>query len=517
MARRQVPRSRRVVIDGRSLKLEDVLFVAGGRARLALSPRARVAMRRSRHLVEAVLAGNRPVYGVNTGFGALARVVIPPRERAELQLNLLRSHAAGVGEALPPVVVRAAMLLRANSLAAGHSGVRPVVVERLIALLNRGVTPVVPAQGSVGASGDLAPLAHLALVLVGEGEAWVVGERLDGATALARSRIAPLRLQAKEGLALVNGTQIMTAIGILGLAEARAVLGAAEVAAAMSIEALLGSHAPFDLRLARARPHPGHERVARRMRRLLRPSAINRSHQDCGVVQDSYSLRCVPQVLGASWDALEHVARVLAVEINAVTDNPLCFPESGAVISGGNFHGQPVALALDYLAIALAEAGSISERRTFKMLDAARSGLPPFLTKRAGTQSGLMVTQYTAAALVSENKVLCHPASVDSIPTCADIEDHVSMGPIAARKARAVVRNVARVIAIELLAAAQALEFRRPLTAGPGVEAAHAWVRSRVATVKSDRALSRDIEILARDVLGGAFAPPFPRQRSAQR
>jgi histidine ammonia-lyase len=417
--------------------------------------------------------------------------------------------------------VRAAILLRANSLAAGLSGVRPLVVERLLALLNRGVTPIVPAQGSVGASGDLAPLAHLALVLIGEGEAWMDGERLPGAVALRRARLAPLRLGAKEGLALVNGTQIMTAIGLLALAGAQAVLAAAEVAAAMSVEALLGSHAPFDLRIARARPHPGHARVARRLIRLLHPSAINRSHRDCGVVQDSYSLRCIPQVLGASWDVLEHVAGVLAIETNAVTDNPLCFTGSAvrgeAIVSGGNFHGQPVALALDYLALAVAEAGSISERRTFKLLDGARSGLPPFLTRRPGTQSGLMVAQYTAAALVSENKVLCHPASVDSIPTCADTEDHVSMGPIAARKAAAVVGNVARVIAIELITAAEAIEFRRPLTSGPGVEAAIALVRSHVASAAGrDRSLAAGIETVARLVLAGAFADQ-PGARAAAR
>jgi histidine ammonia-lyase len=333
---------------------------------------------------------------------------------------------------------------------------------------------------------------------------------MKGAAALRAARLRPLRLAAKEGLALVNGTQIMTAIGLLAAADAWAVLGAAEVAAAMSVEALMGSHAPFDLRLAAARPHPGHLRVARRMRRLLRPSAINRSHRDCGRVQDAYSLRCVPQVLGASWDALEHAARVLSIEMNSVTDNPLCFPGTGggddAIVSGGNFHGQPVALALDYLAIAVAEAGSISERRTFKLLDSSRSGLPPFLTRHAGTHSGLMVTQYTAAALVSENKILCHPASVDSIPTCADTEDHVSMGPIAARKAAAVVANVARVIAIELITGAQALEFHRPLTAGPGVEAAHAQVRAVVRRLDRDRELAPAIEAVATQVLQGVYA-----------
>jgi histidine ammonia-lyase len=360
----------------------------------------------------------------------------------------------------------------------------------------------------VGASGDLAPLAHLALVLVGEGEAWVGGRRMPGAAALAAAGLRPLRLEAKEGLALVNGTQIMTAIGLLATADAAHVMGAAEVAAAMSTEALLGSHVPFDLRLAAARPHPGHLRVARRLRKLLRPSAINRSHEDCGRVQDAYSLRCVPQVLGASWDALEHVGRVLAIEMNSVTDNPLCFPagRGGAILSGGNFHGQPVALALDYLAMAVAEAGSISERRTFKLLDASRSDLPPFLSRHPGTHSGLMVTQYTAAALVSENKILCHPASVDSIPTCADTEDHVSMGPIAARKAAAVVVNVARVVAIELIVAAEALEYRRPLTSGPGVEAAHALVRAEVPRLDGDRELAPAIAAVVAQVLAGKYA-----------
>ena len=498
-----------MVLDGQSLTLADLVRVARGGAPAALGPRARRAIARSRALVERALRSDTPTYGINTGFGAMARVAIPPAERRALQLNLLRSHAAGVGEPLPADVVRAVILLRANSLAAGLSGVRVETVAGLLALLRRNVVPVVPAQGSVGASGDLAPLAHLALVLVGEGQAWVGGRRMRGDAALRAARLRPLRLQAKEGLALVNGTQIMTAIGLLALADAIAVLGAAEVAAAMSIEALMGSHAPFDLRLAAARPHPGHLRVARRMRRLLRPSAINRSHKDCDRVQDAYSLRCVPQVLGASWDALAHAGQVLAIEMNSVTDNPLCFPgtrRSEGIVSGGNFHGQPVALALDYLAIAMAEAGSISERRTFKLLDTSRSGLPPFLTRHAGTHSGLMVTQYTAAALVSENKILCHPASVDSIPTCADTEDHVSMGPIAARKAAAVVANVARVVAIELIAGAEALEFHRPLTAGPGVEAAHAQVRSVVRRLDRDRELAPAIEAVAAQVLEGVYA-----------
>ncbi len=495
-----------VQLDGRSLTLEDVVRVARGGAAAALSPRARRAVVRSRGLVDRALRSGEPIYGINTGFGAMASVAIPARERKALQLNLLRSHAVGVGKPLARDVVRAIILLRANSLAAGLSGVRPVVIERLLDLLRYDVTPIVPAQGSVGASGDLAPLAHLALVLVGEGEAVVRGQRLPGDAALRRAGIRPLRLGAKEGIALINGTQIMTAIGLLALRDACAVLGAAEVAAAMTVEALLGSHVPFDLRLAAARPHPGHMRVARRLRKILRPSAINRSHEDCGRVQDSYSLRCIPQVLGASWDALEHVASVLAIEMNSVTDNPLCFPDSDAILSGGNFHGQPVALACDLLAMAMAEAGSFSERRSFKLLDAARHDLPPFLTRHPGTHSGLMVTQYTAAALVSENKVLCHPASVDSIPTCADTEDHVSMGPIAARKGAAVVANVARVVAIELIAAAQALDFRRPLTSGPGVEKAHALVRRVVHPLDGDRSFAPEIEAVAEQVMRGEYA-----------
>jgi len=495
-----------VRLDGRSLTLADVVRVARFGARAALTPAAARSVARSRALVDAVLAEGRPTYGINTGFGAMATAAIPPRDREALQLNLLRSHAAGVGNPLPADVVRAIILLRANSLAAGLSGVRGVVIERLLDLLRRDLVPLVPAQGSVGASGDLAPLAHLALVLVGEGEVIAGGQRLSGGVALRRARLKPIRLGPKEGLALINGTQVMTAIGLLALWDARAVLGAAEAAAAMTVEALLGSHVPFDLRLARARPHPGHLLVTRRLLKLLRPSAINRSHRDCGRVQDSYSLRCVPQVLGATWDALDHVSRVLAIETNAVTDNPLCFPESGAILSGGNFHGQPVALALDYLAIAVAEVGSFSERRSFKLLDAARSDLPPFLTRRAGTHSGLMVIQYTAAALVSENKILCHPASVDSIPTCADTEDHVSMGPIAARKAAAVVRNVSRVVAVELIAAAQGLDFRRPLTSGPGVEKAHALVRRVVPPLDRDRSLGSAIEAVAEQVLRGEYA-----------
>ncbi len=502
---------RSLALDGRRLSLADFLRVARHGQAVRLERQAAQRMRQSAALVTQAVQGERAVYGVNTGFGALARISIPPGDLAELQVNLVRSHAAGVGPPLAEEEARGLVLLRANALAVGCSGVRPALAERLLALLNAGITPIIPAQGSVGASGDLAPLAHLAQVLIGEGEVWVGGRRRAAKSALKAAGLEPWVLRPKEGLALINGTQLMTAVGLLALADARAVLAAAEVAAAMSIEALHGSHAPFDRRLAAARPHPGQARVAKRLRNLLRRSAIHRSHRTCNRVQDPYSLRCLPQVLGASHDAFDHVEKTLTVEMNAATDNPLCFPgpengrQAGAIVSGGNFHGNPVALVLDYLGMAAAEVGSIAERRIYILLDTSRSGLSPFLTPMPGIHSGLMVVQYTAAALVSENKVLCHPASVDSIPTCAGTEDHVSMGPIAARKARAIVKNVARVVACELITAAQALDAARPLTSGTGVEAAHARVRQLVEPLGADRSFASAIEQVAADILDGNY------------
>jgi histidine ammonia-lyase len=508
-----------VEVDGERLTIADVVAVARFGAAVSLAPSALGAIERSRGLVEEIVARGDTIYGVNTGFGDLSSVSIPVDQLSDLQHNLLRSHSAGVGPPLPRDVVRAMLLLRANALAKGNSGVRPILIERLLDLLNAGVTPVVPSQGSVGASGDLAPLAHLSLVLLGEGFATLGDETepLPGAEALRISGLEPLDLTAKEGLALINGTQQMTAIGALALHDAELLLETAEVAAASSLEALRGTDTPFDAEIQAVRPHPGQVRVAERMRTLLAGSEILASHRDHAVdprVQDPYSLRCIPQVLGASWDAVGYVRRVLEIELNSATDNPLCFPidpaerterDYGRVLSGGNFHGQPVAIAMDFLKIAMAEVASISERRTYLMLDPARSGLPSFLSPAAGVQSGYMIAQYTAAALVSENKTLAHPASVDSIPTSAGMEDHVSMGPIAARGAVSILANTAHVLAIELLCAVQGVEQHQPLRAGRGVVEAAERLRAAIPPLTADRMLSPDIERVTELIRTGEF------------
>ncbi|MCI0340876.1 MAG: histidine ammonia-lyase [Planctomycetales bacterium] len=495
----------RILLDGRSLRLEDLASISSGEAEVSIRPSARARMFRSRALVEKLARGAEPIYGVTTGFGRLANVRVGPDEARELQLNLLRSHAAGVGAPLPPDEVRLVLALRAQVLAAGHSGVRPEVAEGLLALLRKGVLPVVPEQGSVGASGDLAPLAHLALVLVGEGEATFRGRRLGGAEALRAAGLRPLRLEAKEGLSLVNGTQVTTAILARAALGARNLLRTADLVAAMSLEALKGSIRPFEERIARLRPHPGHAVVSENVRRLMRGSEILRSHENCGKVQDAYSLRCVPQVHGAIRDALAHVEETITREINSVTDNPLVFLGEGEVLSGGNFHAIAPAMASDFLSLALTVLGTMSERRTESLVNPDSSGLPAFLTKDGGLQSGFMMAQVTAAALASENKALAHPASADSIPTGAGREDHVSMGPHAARKARAALANAERVVAIEALCAAQGLEFHRQLRPGRGVEAAWKVLRRAVPRLEQDRPLAPDIESAARLVREGAL------------
>ena len=505
-----------VEVDGEHLALAGVVEVARLDVPVTLAQSARDAIARSRALVEAIVESGETIYGVNTGFGDLSTVSIPTDQLSDLQHNLLRSHSAGVGPPLPRDVVRAMLLLRANALAKGYSGVREVVVERLIDLLNAGVTPVVPSQGSVGASGDLAPLAHLSLVLLGEGQATLEGtdEILPGDEALRRAGLEPLELTAKEGLALINGTQLMAAVGTLALHDAEVLLETAEVVATVSLEALRGTDTPLDAAIHAVRPHPGQIRVAGRMRALLAGSEIlpsHKSHEDDPRVQDPYSVRCTPQVLGASWDAIDYVRNVLEIEINSATDNPLCFPADsgrGRVLSGGNFHGQPLALSMDFLKLAVTELASISERRTYLMLDPVRSGLPPFLSPVAGVQSGFMVAQYTAAALVSENKVLAHPASVDSIPTSAGMEDYVSMGPIAARGAASIIANATRVVAIELLCAAQGVEQHAPLRPGRGVVAAVERLRAGVPRLTSDRVLSGDIEQVAALITAEQFRLP---------
>ncbi len=491
------------VLVGKPLTIEDVVRVARERAPVALDAEARARVRRGRAYIERLVAAGEVVYGVTTGFGKFAQVRIPPEDVRQLQRNLLLSHAMGVGDPLPTEVVRAMMLLRAQSLAFGHSGVREEVLDLLIAMLNRGVHPVVPAQGSVGASGDLAPLAHMSLPLIGEGEAEYRGQILPGGEALRMAGLRPLTLEAKEGLALINGTQGMTAIAALVVHDAWELCIAADIVAAMSLEALKGSLRPFDPRVVQVRPHPGAALVAANVRKLGANSPIHKSHEHCGKVQDAYSLRCIPQVHGATRDALAHVREVVAREMNSVTDNPLVYPEEETVISAGNFHGQPIALAMDYAKMAIAELANISERRIEYMLDPALSGLPAFLARQGGLHSGLMISQYTAASLVSENKVLAHPASVDSIPTSANQEDHVSMGMTAARQARQVLENARWVLAIELVNAGQALDFHKPLEPGPGVKAALMALREVVPPLERDRIVAPDIRAARELIVSG--------------
>lgn len=499
-----------VVSLGTNFSLDALRAVAVGRGRAVLPAASRQRIDRARAFVAGLAAageGAPNVYGVNTGFGALAETRIPADQIRALQRNLVRSHACGVGPDLPEDAVRAMMVLRAQVLALGCSGVRAEVVDLLLGLLDRGVCPRIPSQGSVGASGDLAPLAHLALVLIGEGEATYQGKRMPGGDALRAAGLTPVVLEAKEGLALINGTQLMLAVGALAVTEADELCRHADVVGAMSLEALEGSARPFDERIQAVRPHPGQAEVAGNLRSLLAQSEIMESHRDCKKVQDPYSLRCMPQIHGATRDALRWVREVLEREIMAATDNPLVFvDERGAgaeVISGGNFHGQPLAIALDLAAIAVAELANVSERRIEQLVNPAMSsGLPPFLAPRTGLDSGFMMAQVTAASLVSENKVLCHPASVDSIPSSAGKEDHVSMGAISARKLARVVDHVRIVLAIEALVAAQGLDVRLPRKPGRGVQAAHAAVRAVVPTLTEDRPLHLDIEA-CRSLLAG--------------
>lgn len=490
-------------LSGRDLTIDHVIEVARGRRTVELDAGAAERMRASRAVIERLVADGATVYGVTTGFGDLADVRIEPSQTAELQRNLVRSHAAGVGPPLPDDVVRAMLVLRANALAVGISGVRVEIVDLLVAMLNAGIHPVVPSRGSLGASGDLAPLAHIALVLIGEGEATIDGETLGGRAALARAGVAPVTLEAKEGLGLLNGTQLMAGIGALGHHDALRLALTADVIGAMSLDAMLGTASAFAEELIAARPHPGQVAAARHLRELLAGSEIGASHAESDHrVQDAYSLRCMPQVHGAARDVLAELERVLRVELNAATDNPLVFP-SGDVVSGGNFHGEPLALALDYATLAVAELASISERRTARLVDAHLSGLPPFLAERPGVESGLMIAHYTAAALVNELQTLAHPSSVDTIPTSANQEDHVSMGATSALHLREAIDRAEHVLAIEALCAAQGIDFRAPLRPGTGVAAAHAAVRSLVPHHDTDRPPARDIAILRELVHGG--------------
>jgi histidine ammonia-lyase len=495
-------------LTGDALTIAEVWEVAVNGAPAALADSARARMEAARALVDEVAHGDsHHTYGVNTGFGRFVSSEIPEQLTAELQLRLLRSHACGVGEPYPREIVRTALLLRANTLAKGYSGARVETAELLVECLNRGVLPRVPSRGSVGASGDLAPLAHLALPLVGEGEAELEGEVLPGVEALARAGLDPIRLEAKEGLSLINGTQFMAAFGSLGVVRARRLATAADVACALSLEALQGSRVAFEPAVQVLRPLPGQAAAAANVLRLVEGSDVMEAHRWCDRIQDAYSLRCAPQVHGAARDLLAYVEGTVAVELNAATDNPLVLVDSGELVSNGNFHGQPLAFALDALAMAVSELASISERRTERLVNPALSeGLPAFLTVDGGLNSGFMIPQYVAASLVSESKALCHPASVDSIPTSAGQEDHVSMGNAAGLKAWQVLANSERAVAIELLAGCQAIEFLAPLAPGAGVRAVHTFVRGLSPRLRDDRPLTRDIEAVAEAIRDGSLA-----------
>lgn len=500
--------TRTVRIDGRNLNLEDVFTVAQGGGRVTCRPEAMGRVARARQVIDACVEENRVVYGITTGFGKLSNVRIEPDQLEQLQANLIRSHAVGTGNVLSPPEVRAAMLIRANVLAKGFSGVRPVVLETLVRMINRGVIPAIPEKGSVGASGDLAPSAHLALVLMGEGEATVAGERLPGGAAMARAGIPPVRFQAKEGLAVLNGTHFMSALGCLLGHELGYLLDIADGAAGLSNDALAGTVTHLDERIHSVRPHPGQRAVAARMLRLLAGSPIRESHLHCDRVQDAYSLRCVPQVHGAVRDTLAHTVSILKREINAATDNPLVFAADQEVLSGGNFHGEPVAFGLDFLAIAAAELASIAERRIERLVNPDLSGLPAFLATEPGLNSGFMIAQLTAVALVAENKILAHPASVDSLPTSANKEDHVSLGMTAALKLRQIVENVRAVLALELIIACQALDFKRPLKTSPLLETVYNQIRQRVPFMDVDRNISVDLAAIIQSLRERAIQLP---------
>jgi len=492
-----------LVLDGKSLTVDDVRAHAISPSKVAISPAALKRIRSSRNLVERWVSRGETIYGITTGFGELSTVRIGVEYIERLQLNLIRSHAAGVGDPLPPEVVRAMMILRLNALAKGFSGIRPGTVSLLVNLFNHDILPVIPSKGSMGSSGDLAPLAHLVLAMLGEGTVRYRGKETTASRALALAHLKPVKLGAKEGIALINGTQMMSAFGSIAVSEAGALCKLADIAGAMSTEALRGSDTAFDERIHALRPHPGQRESAANLRKLMAGSEIRESHRHGDRrVQDAYSIRCMPQVHGASRDTVRYARKVLDTEINSATDNPLIIPSGGVHLEGGNFHGQPVALALDFLAIGLAELANISERRIERMVNGNLSGLPKFLAEKSGLHSGMMIAQYTAASIVSENKVLAHPASVDSIPTSANQEDHNSMGSIAAQKLWQVLANVRSVLAIEFMVAAQGRDFARvhprtglPMRAGKGVEAAHREIRAAISHLGNDRVLATDIAL----------------------
>lgn len=493
----------RILIDGDTLTLEQILQVARNEVTVELAPEAATRVRAARALVDRVAAGDTPSYGINTGFGTLAEVRIDKKDLRDLQRNLILSHACGVGTPLPLPEARALLLLRCNVLAKGYSGIRSETLTLALEMLNRGVIPVVPERGSVGASGDLAPLAHLALVFIGEGEAFHEGQRLPARKALEMAGLQPVVLEAKEGLALVNGTQAMCAVGTLLQLRAESLAELADVAGAMTLEGLLGSHKPFIPEIHDVRAHPGQKACAANLRRILVNSELVETHVNCSKVQDPYSLRCMPQVHGSAREGLSFARRILEVEVNSATDNPLVFTETERIVSGGNFHGQPISLAMDVVAMALTQLSSISERRVEQLVNPSLSGLPAFLAKNSGLNSGFMIAQVTSAALVAESRVLSHPASVDSIPSSAGREDHVSMGMTAALKGRQVSDFTRSCLAIELLVAAQALDFRLPGKPGKGALAAYELIRSKVPHMDRDRELHKDIEAVSQLVDSG--------------
>jgi histidine ammonia-lyase len=486
-----------IILDGNSLSIADVYSVASRGTPVKLGAASAKKVEASQRLVEQWVASNEVIYGVTTGFGAFANVRVSNRDIEELQRNLILSHSAGAGEPLPPQVVRGMLLLRINALAKGYSGVRLKTLQFLTDFLNAGIIPIIPMQGSVGSSGDLVQLSHLVLTMMGTGKVLYRGDIMDAGLALRKARLAPLQLMAKEGLALVNGTQMMSAYASLAVYEAKKLAKLADVASALSVEALKGTDTAFDERIHKLRPHPGQIAAARNLRRLLVGSEIRESHRyNDPRVQDAYSIRCIPQVHGASRDTIEYAEKVVTTEINSATDNPLIFPEERLHLEGGNFHGQPIALVADFLAIALSEIANITERRIERLVNGSLADLPRFLTSKGGLHSGLMMAQYTAASIVSENKVLCHPASVDSIPTGANLEDHNSMGSIAAQKLWKVLNNTWTVVGIEFLCACQALDFtRRSLRCGKGTEAAYRFVRKHIPHLEEDRVLFDDIEM----------------------
>jgi histidine ammonia-lyase len=494
-----------IELDGRALTLETIETIAVGGAQVGVSAAARERVAAARACVERQFQSGAIIYGVTTGFGRMANVVIDRADVDVLQQNLVRSHSAGTGQPLAEAFVRAAGVLRVSSLAAGHSGIRTETLDMLVEILNRGVTPVVPCQGSVGASGDLAPLAHMTLTLIGEGEATYRGERMPSADALARAGLKPLRLAAKEGLSLINGTEVMTGIAALALLRAERLLAVSDVIGALSIEAFLATDHVFDRRINALRPHPGQARVADRLRALVAGSEVMLSHRDCGRVQDPYSFRCIPVVHGAARDAAAHVRNVLEIEAISVTDNPLIFPDEDEFLTGGNFHGQPVGVVCDFLKAVMVEVASMSERRSYLLLNGEERGLPLFLSRKPGLESGLMIVQYCAAGLVSESKALAAPSSVDSIPTSAGQEDHVSMGTIAARTLDAILDNVEGALACELLCALAATDFRRPLRSGAGTPLAYDRARGSIPPVETDRVFAADIAAARALIRSGAL------------